>query len=258
MGLLDALFGGKKDDSAAREMQAEEERKRVLRQRIDALYGIDSSDPLMPVDTGGKGFKLGAMVASLRNPEIQAANDERARQAADARAAMERENTTLGDATRGYYSDALERSFVKAKRNSDFALARRSLAGGSAETDANTELDTDRNLGATRISDAVHRAVNDMINQREQERLNAYGLVQSGAGEAAINAAASGLKRSFDTAQSAQKADLFGDLFATGAAGAAASNEQDQQALFAQRYRDRLNTFFAPTSSTSGRVTASG
>lgn len=260
MGLLDALFGGSKgDDSAAREMKEEEARRAGLRRRIDAFYGIDTPEAALPVPDKGLARKLLAKGVMAKNEGIAAGNAARTGQAADARSLFERENKQLGDSVRNYYTDSLNRNFGESQRKLNFALARKGLAGGSAQIDNMADLTLDKNLGATRIGEAVQRHVNDLINQREQERLGAYSLVASGAGESAVQSAQAGLRRAFDTQSSAQKADLFGDLFAGGADALYASNMQDQGAAMANRFRSQLNPFFAsPTrSSPSGRVTSS-
>jgi hypothetical protein len=63
-------------------------------------------------------------------------------------------DSAVSDATRGYYTDQLTRAFGGAERNNRFALARQGLMGGSQDVDSNAQLQTDENLGATRIDQA--------------------------------------------------------------------------------------------------------
>lgn len=253
-------FGGDGGDTSGAAQQQEEDRKARLRSKIDTIYGISP----------GGSRPAPISVSQIQDPEAPFANlnqaaddtagqayDADARTAADAKAQMESENTKLSDATRAYYTDALGRQYAKAERGTRFALARQGLLGGSADVDEQAEVKTDRNLGATRVDDAVRRAVAGLQTQREQERLNAVNLVNSGAGDSAVTAAQRGLENSFQTANTQQKADLFGDLFSSAADATAASNMQAQQAALAAQYRNRLATFFTPGTG-SGQVTAGG
>lgn len=209
----------------------EEARKAALRRKIDVLYGI--------------------------KPTGVAATDPDFKLATDAGTELEGEQTKLGDATRSYYTDALAKQYGKAERNARFAFARSGLLGGSGSVDAMTELKSERDLGATRVDEAVRRAITSLTSQRENERLNAIGLVNSGAGDSAVTAAQRGLQNSFETANTAQKADLFGDLFGSAANAVSASNLAAQQASAAARYKNQLSTFFPTTGSSTGRITPS-
>lgn len=201
--------------------EEEEARKAELRRRIDKLYGVgDDSD---------------------------------ARAAAQS---MDEENTKLAGATRSYYADKLGEQYGDAERQKRFSLARRKLLGGSEEIFQQGELKEDRDMGATRVDDAVRRAVTGLRNQREQERLSAINLVNSGAGDSAVSAAQAGLRNSFDAAASAQKAALFDDLFGSAVDGLASGNEAARAAALGARYRDRVTSFMNPTRSTSGRITS--
>lgn len=210
--------GGSGDNSAA-----EEARKAELRKRIDVLYGVDESDP----------------------------------EALAARQAMDAENTTLGDSTRAYHTDQLGRTYTKAERDTRFKLARQGLLGGSEDVYQQGEVKSDRDLGATRVDQAVRGAVAGLKNQREQERLNAVNLVNSGAGDSAVSAAQAGLRNSFDVANSAQRQNLFADLFANASDAVASGVNADREAALLGRYKSRLATFFPNPGSSSGRVTPS-
>lgn len=251
-------FGGGGGDTSGAAQQQEEARKAQLRAKIDTLYGIgpNGTRPTIPT-TSRTGLGGRAMDEAARENATQAGEtfDADKRTAADANAQMEAENTKLSDATRSYYADELNRQYAKAERNTRFALARQGLLGGSADVDEQGEVKTDRNLGATRVDDAVRRAITGLQTQRESERLNAINLVNSGAGDSAVTAAQRGLQNAFDASNTQQKANLFGDLFSSAADATTASNMQAQQAALAAQYRNRLATFFTPSTG-SGQVTA--
>lgn len=265
--LLGGLLGGGSDsagvDSSGAAAAEEERRKAALRRRIDALYGISSEEPQIPAITAtpvgeGSGFLQGAMGQAVagENSQIAQRNVAGASEAETARQSLEAEKTQLGDATRSFHTDALQRSYEKAARQAKFNLARRSVLGGSGEVDVMSELSTDRNLGATRVDDAVRRAISGLETSREQERLNAIQLVNSGAGDSAVTAAQRGLQNAFENQSSQQRADLTSDLFSAGADAATFQNLNDQALAQAALFRDRTSSFFAPRA-TSGRVTPS-
>lgn len=211
------------EDLAGQRQIEEEARKSALRKRIDVFYGLGAE------------------------PEAQSAAEM-----------MQGENTKLADATRSYYTDQLGDQYGEAERKTRFRLARQGLLGGSEEVNQQGDVRQDRDLGATRVDEAVRRAIANLTSQREQERLNAISLVNSGAGDSAVSAAQAGLRNSFDTVSNQSKADLFGDLFTGAADFGTANNMANQEALLANRYRDRLGSFFNTGSrSTSGRVTPS-
>lgn len=242
--------GGGGDSGAYQEQ--EESRRADLRRRIDRLYGHRSEEPAVP-DIFGFKPEAAQELERRRQATMAGANAD-----ADAAAgAMDKENTRLADATRAYYTDDLGRDYEKAERNTRFRLARQGLLGGSEDVYQQGELRSDRDLGATRVDEAVRRAISGLTSQREQERLNAMNLVNSGSGDSAVSAAAAGLRNSFENVASQQKADLFSDLFSHGADALTAGNLSDQQAALLARYRDRPSSFFPATSTTSGRVTPS-
>lgn len=174
-----------------------------------------------------------------------------------ARAAMEAENTKLGDATRSYYTDKLGKDYTKAERETRFKLARQGLMGGSEDIYQQDEIESDRDLGATRVDEAVRRAVSDLKGKREAERLNAVQLVNAGAGDSAVSAAQTGLKNTFEAANSAQRVNLFDDLFANTADAVANNGQQEQQSALLARYRNQLGSFVQGRSTSSGRITPS-
>jgi len=253
------MSSGGGDGGAGARQEEEERRKAEMRRRIDRLYGINRPEPPLPRPTSdgwlGPVFRN---MADQQNPQIEAGNSALLQQATEAAKQMETENTKLGEATRSYYTDELGDKYAEAERNTRFKLARQGQLGGSEEIFQQGDVKKDRDLGATRVDESVRRAIASLTGQRENERLNAVNLVNAGAGDSAIGAAAAGLRNSFANAESAQKANIFTDLFANSADTVAASNNADQQAALLARYRDRLSSFFpAGGTTTSGRVTPS-
>jgi hypothetical protein len=155
----------------------------------------------------------------------------------EAQPALDEEKTRLGDATTSFYNDQLGRAYGKAARQNKFALARRSQLGGSVEADKGAELKTDLNLGSMKVAEAARRAMTGLDVSREGERLNAINLAGSGAGESAVSAAATGLRNAFANAESANKADILGGLFQTGAQASEMSSENARQAQLAAMMR---------------------
>jgi hypothetical protein len=176
----------------------------------------------------------------------------------DAASQMDAERKQVSDATRGYYTDQLTRAFGGAERNNRFALARQGLMGGSQDVDSNAQLQTDENLGATRIDQASRGAAASLDQQREQERLNAISLVNSGAGESAVAAAQAGLHNSLQNVSTANRASLFNDLFTNGADAYSAQAQNAALAAQLGRYQQSLSYFYPTGSSSSGRITPSG
>ena len=220
--------------------QQEEERKAALRAKINRLYGI-GGNATNPAPSAG----VTAMeTATTGDPELGATRKQ-----------MQDELDQVASANRNYYTDQLNRTYTKAERNTRFNLARQGLLGGSEDSNQEGEVRSDRDLGATRVDEAVRKAVAGLTTSREQERLRAIQLVNAGAGDTAIDAAAAGLRSSFANANNASKADLFGDLFANSADAAATQNVNAANAALLARYKQSLGSFFPAASTTSGRVT---
>jgi hypothetical protein len=253
-------FGGDGGgDSSGQRSIEEETRKAALRARINTLYGVPSSYERQVIDqvpttVEGEGGPVNTTISVPRTETVQGNSAE----VDAAKQAMDEENTKLGDATRGYYADQLGRDYTKAERNTRFKLARQGLMGGSEDVNQQGEVRSDRDLGATRVDDAVRRAVATLTGNREQERLSAVGLVNAGSGDSAVSAAQAGLRNSLANSESAQKVDLFGDLFANSVDAMTGANQTAREAALANRYRNQLSTFFPARSTTSGRVTPSG
>lgn len=240
--------------------------------------GFDLADPLK-LGAGNTKFNparkaavdpLGAFYKPPEDPDtysestlqqLEEARKQKIRDQIDAMydpSTMGGEETKISEATRQYYTDILNRSSAAAERNTRFNLARSGQLGGSAQSDKMSDILSDKNLGATRIDQAVRQAVQGLKTQRENERLGAYSLVDTGTGSEAINAASTGLKNAFNNAMTANRADLFGDLFAGTADAAVAQQNNALQNALIGKYTNALNTYFNKSSSPggSGRVTA--
>jgi hypothetical protein len=254
--------GGETASDTGSAASAEQARKDALRRRLDIMFGIDPSAPPGVDQPALVGTTSGRFGKDALMPPLQvdrSGYDSELSQAAQARAQLAGESSRVTDALRGFYTDQLGEQFEEGSRRNKFALARRGLLGGSADVDARRELAEDRDLGATRLDEAVRRAATNLSAQRESERLKATGLIAAGQGESAVTAAQRGLQNAIDNTSNAAKENLFTDLFSVGAAGVGASNDQALQAALLSRYRDQVRSFFPAGSSgsSSGRVTPS-
>jgi hypothetical protein len=117
------------------------------------------------------------------------------------------------------------------------------------------EVQSDRDLGATRLDDAVRQSVAGLRTNREQERLMATSLINAGEGENAVLAASKGLENSLANSRTANKTQLFGDLFANSADAMAAQNANAANAALLARYK-QTSSFFPGDKTDSGRRTA--
>jgi hypothetical protein len=274
---LTLRFGGDGGGDSGSNSREDEARKAALRTRIDRLYGIGSPVTKFKLDDGTvvdtqpppltrpKLDESGNQVMTNPNDDSQPRPDFETIQpryttltlpdteAQGAASQMQAEDSQVSDATRGYYSDQLARSFAAAERNNRFRLARQGLQGGSADVDANAQLQTDNDLGLTRIDQAARAAAASLTTQREQERLNAINLVNAGAGEDAVASAQAGLRNSLENVSTQNKANLFSDLFAGSADSVAGMNQNDLLAAMMGRYNQQL-AMFSPSSG-GGRVT---
>lgn len=254
-------FGSDSGGGSGDNSEAEEARKDELRRKVDAMYGVGGTKKTVYLGPNNQEFETPDQAsaawssASGHLPGVLGTRQVDDPVAGEASTQMGKEQQDIAGATRGYYTDDLSRGYQKAERSTRFRLARQGLLGGSADADLQAEVTSDRDLGATRIDDAVRRSVSGLKTQREQERLNAVNLINSGSGDAAVTAAQKGLENSLENARSADKANLFGDLFSTAANAGAASNNADYASYLANRYRNAMSTYF-PTSGQSGRVSA--
>jgi len=255
------MGGGGGDGGAGARQEEEERRKAALRARIDNLYGIPTTgvgrfqefEP-DPVPTGYQ--ESGEPIFGVRQVWRERPFGDVA-QAEEAKRAMEEEGTKLSGATRDYYADELGKNYQEAERGTRFKLARQGLLGGSEDVFQQGDVQQDRDLGATRVDEAVRRAISNLTSQREQERLNAVNLVNAGAGDSAVSAAQAGLSNSFENVSSAQKAQLFTDLFKNSADVQTGSNLTAQQMAMLNRSRG-ISSFFPNTGkTTSGSITPS-
>src|SRR4051812_30667442 len=115
------MGGGGGSDNSGAQMQQDEARKSALRSKIDAMYGITSTGTpaAQPKQQVGR---FGGPVEADTTADQPV--DDNAKTAQDAAAAMDADRKNVSDATRGYYTDQLARSFGGAERNARFQLAR--------------------------------------------------------------------------------------------------------------------------------------
>jgi hypothetical protein len=191
--------GGGGDTASNAAAMAEEQRKTQLRNQINSMFGIGGTNP-------------------------------------QAAAQFQQEDDSVGNATRDYYTAAAKKAYDAAERNLRFGAARTGNTGDTAYADAESKLNEDNALGATRISDAVQQAVEGLRGQREQTRLNSINLVNAGSGADAVNAASEGLRGALANAQSATKQNLFGDLFSDLAFNKVAADSGNQNAAIIAQF----------------------
>lgn len=245
-------FGADPDPQreAGEAAQREEARKQAIRDQINVMYGIRP-------DGTATGSTPKARNGTLLGASYTAPGDSAAASLADAaKAELDKEGSDVGDATKSYYTDQLNRGYTAAERNTRFNLARQGLLGGSVDADQQGQVRSDRDLGGTRIAEAVRQAVTGLQAQREGERLGAVSLVNAGQGDEGVRAATTGLQASLDNVKNANKADIFGGLFAGSADAFANQNFNAANAAALARYQNQLGAFFPATSTGSGRVTS--
>lgn len=242
--------GGGGEGAILQSQKAEEARKNALRSKLNSFYGIDApytapdTNKFTTYDENGmpyldsEAYEKADAAARLGDPV-----------AASAREQLEKEEADLEKSNRDYYTEDLEHSFKKAGRQNRFALADRGLLGGSAQIDSEGELDRDNVRGAGRIEDEVRNAVAALSSGREQERLNATQLINSGAGESVISGAQAGLARAFQNAAAQRKADITSDLFSTAADNVAIGQNVALNQAQLNAYRNAMRSFYnAPES----------
>lgn len=163
------------------------------------------------------------------------------------------EDQRIAQALRGFYTDDLGRRFTDASRN-----LRQSAANsgnlGSAFLDQRSRLERENQMGATRIDDAVRKAVADLNAQREGTRANALQMISAGGGADAINAASAGLRNSIDMASSAQKQQLFSDILGDTAFNKQLSDARARDAATLAQIRSRTSQFMNPVNTGGGRI----
>lgn len=163
------------------------------------------------------------------------------------------EDQRIAQALRGFYTDDLGRRFTDASRN-----LRQSAANsgnlGSAFLDQRSRLERENQMGATRIDDAVRKAVADLNAQREGTRSNALQMISAGGGADAINAASAGLRNSIDMASAAQKQNLFSDILGDTAFNKQLSDARSRDAAMLAQMKSRTAQFLTPVNTGGGRI----
>jgi hypothetical protein len=130
--------------------------------------------------------------------------------------------------------------------------------GGSQDVDSNASCRPTRTSARRASTRRARGAAASLDQQREQERLNAISLVNSGAGESAVAAAQRGLRNSLQNVSTAESRNLFNDLFTN---GADAYSAQAQNAALAAQLRPlqpALSYFYPASGGSTGRITPSG
>lgn len=255
LGLMLHEFGGGGGGAADRQIrlqQEEEAKKAELRKRVGYLFGEGPDTEQVAVGKTRSPVTVeateGERVPPLRN-RIQAFEDKpvyetRSTGAPEARAQFAKEETDLAGALRGHYGDELADQYAKAERATRFGAANTGNVGGSVYSDAQAELEKDRRLGGVRTEEATQRAIANLRASRDEAKLRAIGLVSSGAGDSAVQAARSGIQASLDNVRTAQKEQLFSDLFGDIALAKRGSDARDRNAealaLFAGLRRNGL------------------
>lgn len=273
LGKVGEMFGlggnqSEGGDASADAMRAEEARKERLRRKVDIMFGIAprkavgsvrpyAGAPALDMDGALDIGGMAKAVAGWNTSEKQRLKNLLALDVAKAGAARNRmslERDRITEALRGYHTDQLGRRFTDSSRELKFNLARRGLYGGSVDVDQNARLREDRDMGGTRIDEAVRRAATNLEGERENQRLSAHQLINSGAGSSAVTAAQRGMQGALANAANAQKEQLFNDLFTGTVDTFAGANEAERRRSIGARYGTSLRSFF-PTAS-SGRITA--
>lgn len=176
-----------------------------------------------------------------KNPAKAAAAAEAARQAAisenvgrinSAYAGREGQYADFVDALRKTYGTEVNRQQTDAARNLKFGLARGGLTGGSASTFAGGNLAREGKQAVLGAESKAQGALSDLRSRDEQSRLSMISLAQSGSdiGDAATQTA-NALRANIGSAQSANTAAEFGDVFG----GTAATYKAMQEAAALRR-----------------------
>lgn len=240
IAFMQPSFGGSGDsDGGAAQQKADEARKESLRARINALYGIGGG-----ASTVGESGPLGGALAMPANPTSMDTTLAR----------LKGEEDTLGNNYKEYYTNQGKDAYEEAERNLRFGAANRGAIGGTEYADEQAQLEKQHQLGSGRIADAVQQAINNLRAGRETNRLNAIGLVNSGSGEDAVQAASTGLKSSLDTVSAANKGNLFADLFQNLAFTKAAGDKGNSNAAALAALYGNKSPISFNTSYDTGRV----
>lgn len=207
---------------------------------------------------GGGGGDGGAAAAEAERQKriaaatsaVNAALDNPARQAQIAQ---------IGSDVQALNLDALQKQREDEQRQLEFALARRGLAGGSADTFLGGRLQDRFNEGAQKAAQIGDQAAQQARAQDEATRANIIAQVQGGLSQgSAVQNALSGGQSAIDRASSDFATQRLGDVFAGFAdqlnAGAA------NKAVAAARSKFQQNRFKAlnPGVSRTGQVTSIG
>ena len=166
------------------------------------------------------------------------------------------EENELASSLRGHYSTDLKKNYDQAERNLRFGASNTGNIGGSVFADETNELNEQNRTGGTRIEEAVRRAVNNLRNAREDSRTRSISLINAGEGESGVQAASQGLRHAIEGASSANKENLFTDLFGNLAlAKASGDSALQNDARLAAFYKSKnAGAYFPQQPTNSGTI----
>lgn len=195
--------------------------------------------------------KRSAYENALADHNTSLANWESAQEAGGLR------QQTYGDHRENIFDfnmDRLDTQKTDADRELSFSLARRGLAGGTADIDASRRLADNYDLGALAVASHADGASNELKSSDEQAKLRLISMAQNGlSAGAATNQALQQIQLSSEQAQSDRSEASLGDLFS----GVALMNQQQiaAQQQYTNPYLRRSNT---GTQGNNGSVTGVG
>ena len=258
--------GGGGGDGGAAQAAAEESRKEGLRKQVMAMYGKGGSVPVYgpaAMTNFGSMFEgtpgMEGLFSSMGyggEPQIvgyssDPTSDAAAKQIAEAKDA-------LAKATGGYYTSELGKTAKEAEEQNVNRLARQGLTGGSEQARSAGKISEDTAIGGTRVSDAVRSAIAGLEGSLANEEAGALAMVNQGAGDAAVQSAASRIRNAIDTSASQEKGDIFAGLFNDFAGSALSGNAMDNTGLLQDRYQKMKNNSYFAAKPGKAAITSTG
>jgi hypothetical protein len=169
------------------------------------------------------------------------------------------EEHDLSGALRGFQASDLERKYGDAERKLRFGAANTGNIGSATYADSLARVNEDNRRGGAQIEESVRRAITGLRSSREDAKIRALGLVNAGTGEQAVQSATAGLKGAADAASSANREQLFTDLFQDLAYTKVAGDTSNRNAAaLAYLNRARGGSYFPTQSSPAGRIINTG
>jgi hypothetical protein len=152
-------------------------------------------------------------------------------------------------ALREHYTSDAERQKEVADRQLRFSMARGGLTGGSAQTDANTNLGREFSEGLLGAERQAQVGLADLMSRDDASRMNLLALVQGGAGAAtAAQQAGTAMRSNIQGAKAAGLASGLGDIFG----GTADLYKQQQEAAARRRGLKEAEIYANPFSRGDG------